>query len=85
MIYYILYEFFGIHFFVYISVRAVIGFFLGFFLTLYFTRKLILAAKISNTSQPIYDHAPKSHQDKKTNADYGRTSFYAICTYSWCD
>ena len=75
MIYYILYEFFGIHFFVYISVRAVIGFFLGFFLTLYFMRKLINAAKVNNTSQPIYEHAPKSHQDKKQTPTMGGLAF----------
>jgi len=62
MLYY-LYEIFHINLFHYISVRAIISFFLSFILTLFFMPKFIKWAK-DKITQPIYDLAPENHKQK---------------------
>ena len=58
------YRHLDINIFQYISVRAGIGFFISFFLTMYFLPKFIRWAKGKKASQPIYEYAPDSHQTK---------------------
>lgn len=53
-----------INIFQYISVRAGIGFFIAFFITMFFLPKFILWAKARKANQPIYEFAPDSHQSK---------------------
>ena len=73
MLYY-LYEHFGINIFHYISVRAFLGFLISFILTLYLMPKFINWAKTKAT-QPIYDLAPKSHQQKSKTPTMGGMVF----------
>ena len=62
--FYLLYSYFHINIFQYISVRAGLGFFIAFFLTIIIMPKFIKWAKNQNNSQPIYDLAPDTHQQK---------------------
>ena len=48
----------------YITVRAGLAFFIAFILTMYLLPKFIKWAKTRDASQPIYEHAPVSHQSK---------------------
>ena len=48
----------------YISIRAGLGFFIAFFMTVYLMPKFINWAKAKKANQPIYDLAPDSHQAK---------------------
>ena len=77
MCYYI-YEFFGLNFFSYISVRAGISFFLAFVLTLFLMPKFISWARAKNANQPIYELAPQSHQQKGKTPTMGGVVFI-IC------
>lgn len=77
MFYYI-YEFFGLNFFSYISVRAGISFFLAFVLTLFLMPKFISWARAKNANQPIYELAPQSHQQKGKTPTMGGVVFI-IC------
>ena len=63
MLYYI-YDIFGINFLSYLTVRSQISFFLAFILTLFFMPKFISWARAKNANQPIYELAPKTHQQK---------------------
>ena len=62
--FYWFYRHLDVNIFQYISVRAGIGFFIGFLLTIYFMPKFILWAKARKANQPIYEYAPDSHQTK---------------------
>jgi len=73
MLYY-LYSHFEINLFHYISVRAIFGFFLAFFLTLYLMPKFIKWAK-EKITQPIYDLAPKNHKAKSEIPTMGGVVF----------
>ncbi|NPA87940.1 phospho-N-acetylmuramoyl-pentapeptide-transferase [Caminibacter pacificus] len=73
MLYY-LYEHFGINLFHYISVRAIISFFIAFLLTLYLMPKFITWAK-EKATQPIYDLAPENHQQKSKTPTMGGVVF----------
>jgi len=73
MLYY-LYSHFAINLFHYISVRAIFGFFLAFFLTLYFMPKFINWAK-GKITQPIYDLAPENHKAKSKVPTMGGVVF----------
>jgi phospho-N-acetylmuramoyl-pentapeptide-transferase len=64
-----------INIFQYISIRAGIGFFIAFFLTLYLMPKFIKWAKSKNASQPIYDLAPPSHKQKAGTPTMGGLVF----------
>jgi len=73
MLYY-LYEHFGINLFHYISVRAIIAFFISFFLTLYLMPKFIKWAK-DKATQPIYELAPENHKEKSKTPTMGGLVF----------
>ena len=73
MLYY-LYELFHINLFHYISVRAIISFFLSFSLTLILMPKFIKWAK-DKITQPIYDLAPENHQQKSKTPTMGGVIF----------
>ena len=62
--FYWLYRHLEINIFQYISVRAGMSFFIAFVLTMYLMPKFIKWAKSKKASQPIYEHAPQSHQAK---------------------
>ena len=62
--FYWFYRHLDINIFQYISVRAGLGFFIAFFLTVYLMPKFINWAKAKKANQPIYDLAPDSHQAK---------------------
>lgn len=64
-----------INIFQYISIRAGIGFFIAFTLTLYLMPKFIRWAKSKNASQPIYDLAPESHKEKAGTPTMGGVVF----------
>ena len=69
-----LYSHFGINIFHYISVRAIIAFFMSFFVTLYLMPKFIKWAK-NKATQPIYHHAPETHQSKSKTPTMGGIVF----------
>lgn len=64
-----------INLFQYISIRAGIAFFISFVLTLYLMPKFIRWAKSKKASQPIYEHAPDSHQQKAGTPTMGGVVF----------
>jgi phospho-N-acetylmuramoyl-pentapeptide-transferase len=73
LLYYI-YQHFGINIFHYISVRAFIGFITSFLLTLFIIPKFISWAK-QKATQPIYELAPQSHQEKSKTPTMGGIVF----------
>jgi len=73
MLYY-LYQHFGINIFHYISVRAFLGFIISFGLTLLVMPKFIKWAK-NKATQPIYELAPKAHQEKAKTPTMGGVVF----------
>lgn len=72
---YFLYQLFSINLFQYITVRAGTAFFLAFFLTIYLMPRFIKWAKTRNANQPIYDLAPKTHQQKSKTPTMGGLVF----------
>ena len=64
-----------VNIFQYISIRAAIAFFIGFFLTFYIMPKFLKWAKNKNISQPIYNLAPDSHQLKSGTPTMGGLVF----------
>ena len=73
--FYWFYRHLDINIFQYISVRAGIAFFIAFFLTLYIMPKFIRWASAKKKSQPIYEHAPESHQQKSGTPTMGGVVF----------
>ena len=73
--FYWLYRHLEINIFQYISVRAGISFFIAFVLTMYLMPKFIKWAKAKKASQPIYEHAPQSHQAKAGTPTMGGIVF----------
>ena len=73
--FYWLYRHLEINIFQYISVRAGISFFIAFVLTMYLMPKFIKWAKTKKASQPIYEHAPQSHQAKAGTPTMGGIVF----------
>ena len=73
--FYWLYRHLEINIFQYISVRAGISFFIAFVLTMYLMPKFIKWAKAKKASQPIYEHAPQSHQVKAGTPTMGGIVF----------
>ena len=72
---YFLYQLFSINLFQYITVRAGTAFFLAFFLTIFLMPRFIKWAKRKNANQPIYDLAPKTHQQKSKTPTMGGIVF----------
>jgi len=64
-----------INIFQYISIRASIGFFIAFFLTMYLMPKFLKWARNKNVSQPIYDLAPDNHKQKAGTPTMGGIVF----------
>ena len=73
--FYWFYRHLDINIFQYISIRAGIGFFVAFFLTMFLMPKFIKWAKNKKASQPIYDYAPSSHQEKVGTPTMGGVVF----------
>jgi phospho-N-acetylmuramoyl-pentapeptide-transferase len=80
MLYY-LYEFFHINIFHYITVRATIAFFLSFVLTIFLLPRFIKWAK-EKATQPIYELAPKNHQQKSKTPTMGGIVFISSAIIS---
>jgi len=74
-VFYWFYRHLEINIFQYISVRAGLGFFIAFFLTVYLLPKFIKWAKSRKASQPIYAFAPDSHQAKVGTPTMGGVVF----------
>jgi len=72
---YFLYQLFSINLFQYITVRAGMAFFLAFALTIFLMPRFIKWAKSKNANQPIYDLAPKTHQQKSKTPTMGGIVF----------
>ncbi len=72
---YLLHHLLDINIFQYITVRAGISFFTAFILTLILMPKYIAWAKAKNANQPIYKHAPTSHQAKSATPTMGGLVF----------
>jgi len=64
-----------INIFQYISIRAGIAFFVAFLLTIFLMPRFIRWAQSKNASQPIYDLAPDSHQEKSGTPTMGGVVF----------
>lgn len=64
-----------INIFQYITVRGGLAFFISFFLTLYLMPKFIAWAKRKKAGQPIYSHAPETHQAKEGTPTMGGVVF----------
>ncbi len=75
--FYWFYRHLDINIFQYISVRAGLAFFIAFFLTLFLMPKFIRWASARKKSQPIYEHAPDSHQQKSGTPTMGGVVFVA--------
>lgn len=73
--FYWLYSFYGVNIFHYITVRALIGFFIAFFLTIAMMPSFIRWAKSKKMKQPIYALAPETHQGKKNTPTMGGLVF----------
>ena len=73
--FYWFYRHLDINIFQYISVRAGLGFFIAFLLTVYLMPKFIKWAKEKKANQPIYEHAPESHQAKVGTPTMGGVVF----------
>ena len=73
--FYWFYRHLDINIFQYISIRAGIGFFVAFFLTMFLMPRFIKWAKNKKASQPIYDYAPSSHQEKVGTPTMGGVVF----------
>ncbi len=72
---YLIYHYLHINLFQYITVRAGISFFIGFLLTLWLMPRYIRWARKKKASQPIYVHAPQSHQTKASTPTMGGIVF----------
>lgn len=70
-----IYQFFDINLFQYITVRAGISFFIAFILTLILMPLFITWAKTKKANQPIYKHAPEGHQAKGKTPTMGGIVF----------
>lgn len=65
----------NLNFFQYLTVRAGLSFFVAFVLTVWLMPKFIRWAKAKNASQPIYELAPKTHQEKGKTPTMGGLVF----------
>ncbi len=72
---YMIYQFFDINLFQYITVRAGISFFIAFILTLILMPRFIAWAIAKKANQPIYKHAPEAHQAKGKTPTMGGIVF----------
>lgn len=80
--FYYLYELINLNFFQYLTVRAGFAFFIAFLFTIYAMPKFIRWAKAKNASQPIYELAPKTHQEKGKTPTMGGLVFISTAVVS---
>lgn len=73
--FYWFYRHLDINIFQYISIRAGIGFFIAFLLTVYLMPKFIAWARAKKANQPIYELAPESHMAKSGTPTMGGVVF----------
>ncbi len=73
--FYLLYRLFEINILQYITVRAGLSFFISLGLTLYLMPRFIQWARRKKANQPIYAHAPESHQLKSSTPTMGGLVF----------
>ena len=81
MLYY-LHEILNINILLYITVRAGVGFILGFLLTLWAMPKFIAWAKSKSANQPIYELAPESHKVKSDTPTMGGVIFISATLFT---
>lgn len=74
-LFYWFYRHLDINIFQYISVRAGIAFFISFALTMFLLPRFIKWARSKKASQPIYEYAPDSHQEKAGTPTMGGVVF----------
>jgi len=74
-LFYWLYRHLDINIFQYISIRAGLAFIISFLLTMYLMPKFIKWAKNKKANQPIYEYAPKAHQEKSGTPTMGGIVF----------
>ena len=77
--FYWFYRHLDINIFQYITIRAGLAFLIAFIMTILLLPKFVQWAKSKNASQPIYEHAPQSHQEKAGTPTMGGVVFIA-CT-----
>ncbi|NLC27256.1 MAG: phospho-N-acetylmuramoyl-pentapeptide-transferase [Campylobacteraceae bacterium] len=80
--FYWLYEHLSINLFQYITVRAGLGFFFAFTSTVFVLPRFIRWAKHKNANQPIYDLAPKAHQQKSNTPTMGGLFFLLTALFA---
>jgi len=80
MLYY-LYEYMHINLFHYITVRAIIAFFISFILTIALMPYFIKWAK-NKATQPIFDLAPQNHKNKNSTPTMGGVVFISASVIS---
>lgn len=73
--FYYLYELLHINVFSYITVRTALAFFISFVLCVLFMGRFITWAKNKSANQPIYELAPKTHQNKAKTPTMGGVVF----------
>ncbi len=73
--FYWFYRHLDINIFQYISIRAGIAFFIAFFLTMFLLPRFVKWAKNKKASQPIYEYAPNTHQQKMGTPTMGGVVF----------
>jgi len=78
---YMIYKFFHVNIFHYITFRAIIAFFLSFIITVYFMPKFISWAK-SKATQPIFELAPDTHKHKSSTPTMGGLVFMMSASFS---
>ncbi len=79
---YWLYKITSINIFQYITVRAGLAFFVSFALSVFLMPRFIKWAKSKKASQPIYDLAPKAHQQKSFTPTMGGIVFVLMALFS---
>lgn len=79
---YWLYQLGNINIFQYITVRAGISFFITFLFTVFALPRFIKWARKKKANQPIYDKAPKSHQQKSSTPTMGGLVFLLTTIFS---
>jgi len=79
---YLLFQLFNVNIFQYITLRAGIAFFISFVLSIYLLPKFIEWLKKKEASQPIYELAPSSHQQKSTTPTMGGVVFITTAIFA---
>lgn len=81
-LFYWLYSFFGVNILQYISVRAGIAFVISFLIAVVAMPKFIAWARLKAKHQPIYEHAPQTHQVKVGTPTMGGVVFVGSAIFA---